>query len=115
MAEIDGAWFRAKLTEKNRSQRALARHLDIDPGAVTLMFNGKRRMQLDEAEQIAVFLGVPVADVLRAAGLPISGGGSAPAPRAAPATDPVAALKAKRDELLAKVDALNRAIEVLEK
>ncbi|MGF7213615.1 transcriptional regulator with XRE-family HTH domain [Skermanella aerolata] len=51
------------------SQRKLARFLELDPSAITLTLNGKRRMQLDEASRIATFLGVPVEEVLKNAGL----------------------------------------------
>ena len=112
MPQINGDWFRRKLTEKNRSQRALAKHLDLDPGAITLTLRGDRRLQMHEAEQIAVFLGEPLEDVLRAAGMPI--GQPAP-PRQPDSSDPVQALRAKRDELLAEVDTLNKAIALFEK
>lgn len=111
MARIDAAWFRTKLTHKNRSQRALAKHLGLDPGAITLMFGGKRRMQMDEAKKIAVFLGEPVADVLRAAGLQIESG---PVKRAYTGT-PVEGLRQKRAELLAEIETIDKAIELLEK
>lgn len=112
MARIDRDWFRTKLTEKNRSQRGLAKHIGIDPGAVTLMFKGERRMQLHEAEAIASFLGEPVIDVLRAAGLPI---GQSP-PRQQPQTsDPIEAMRRRRDQLLSEVETLNKAIALMEK
>lgn len=110
---INGNWFRTKLTQKNRSQRGLAKHLKLDPGAITLMFNGKRRMQLDEAQKIASFLGEPVSDVLRAAGLPLRPEGFQPA--TVLTGTPLEGLKQKRDELLAEVEALEKAIAILEK
>lgn len=45
MSAFNGYWFRDKLIQKQRSQRALARHLVVDASAVTLMFDGRRRMQ----------------------------------------------------------------------
>ena len=69
MAEIDGTWFRNKLIDKRKSQRQLAKFLGVDPSAITLMLDGKRKMQLEEAEKIASFIGEPVNSVLRAAGL----------------------------------------------
>lgn len=68
---IDGQWFRRKLTQHQRSQRELARRLEVDASAITHLFNGFRRMQIAEAEKIAAFLGEPLEDVLRAAGLPL--------------------------------------------
>jgi hypothetical protein len=111
MARIDRDWFRTKLTEKNRSQRGLAKHIGIDPGAVTLMFKGERRMQLHEAEAIASFIGEPVIDVLRAAGLPIGQS----QPRAQPTNDPIEAMRRRRDQLLSEVETLNKAIALMEK
>ena len=114
MATINGDWFRTKLTSKGRSQRALAKHLKLDAAAVTLMLNGRRRMQLDEAHDIASFLGEPVSAVLRAAGLPMSGSSDDKAN--APLTGtPLQGLRQKRDQLQAEVDALNKAIDILEK
>jgi transcriptional regulator with XRE-family HTH domain len=115
MATINGAWFRNKLTQKSKSQRSMAKHLKLDPGAVTLMLNGKRRMQMDEAQQIAVFLSEPLADVLRAAGLPINSGGNESPNRKPMPADPVQALIQRRDELLAEVETLNKALEVMQK
>jgi transcriptional regulator with XRE-family HTH domain len=112
MAKLDANWFRNKLTQKNRSQRALAKHLGLDPGAITLTFNGKRRLQMDEARKIATFLGEPLADVLRAAGLPL--GDSPPTKRAYTGT-PVEALRQKRAELVAEIETIDKVIELLEK
>lgn len=70
---IDGDWFRTQLATAGRSQAELARHLNIDKSSLTRMFGGYRKMQLVEAQDIARFLGVPIAEVLRRAGLnPVS-------------------------------------------
>lgn len=69
--EIDGEWFHAKLAEKRRSMRAMARHMGIDASAVSRTFAGERRMKMEEANQIALFLGVPVSEVLGHAGAAI--------------------------------------------
>ncbi|MET1025680.1 MAG: helix-turn-helix transcriptional regulator, partial [Dongiaceae bacterium] len=57
----------------DKSQREMARFMGLDPSAITLMFQGRRAMQLTEAQQIAQFLGVAIEDVLRNAGLELSG------------------------------------------
>jgi len=114
MPEINGDWFRAKLTEKNRSQRALAKHLGLDPSAVTLMLRGERRLQMDEAEQIAVFLGESLMDVLRAAGMPVPAGATPAAPPPV-SGDPLGPLRRKREELLAEVEILDKAIALFQK
>lgn len=68
---IDKNWFVQKLEENHRSVRGLARHMDIDPSAVSRMFSGERRMQMEEAAEIAQFLGVHVKEVLQHAGMAI--------------------------------------------
>jgi transcriptional regulator with XRE-family HTH domain len=69
MAEIDGEWFHDRLKDTGKSLRALARHLEKDPSAVSRTFSGSRRMTMEEATQIAVFLGVPVSEVMKHAGI----------------------------------------------
>jgi transcriptional regulator with XRE-family HTH domain len=68
---INADWFKQQLEQKRLSQRKLARFLELDPSAITLTLQGRRRMQMDEATRIAVFLGVSVEDVLTNAGLPL--------------------------------------------
>lgn len=67
--EIDKDWFHQKLAEKRVSLRGLARHMDIDPSAVSRMLSGHRKMKLEEATTIAAFLGSTVNDVLKHAGV----------------------------------------------
>lgn len=66
---IDTRWFQDLLTDRRLSQRRLAREIGIDPSAVSLMFRGKRRMQMAEAAQVSRLLGVPLDDVIRHAGI----------------------------------------------
>ena len=68
---IDKDWFHQKLSDKSKSLRGLARHMELDPSAVSRMFSGQRKMQLEEAKEIAVFLGAPVSEVLGHAGVSI--------------------------------------------
>lgn len=68
---IDKDWFFKKLEENQRSIRGLARHMEIDPSAVSRMLSGERRMKMEEANSIALFLGVPVKEVLKHAGVAI--------------------------------------------
>lgn len=68
---IDKDWFISKLEEGHKSVRGLARHMEIDPSAVSRMFSGERRMQIEEATSIAQFLGVQVKEVLKHAGASI--------------------------------------------
>jgi hypothetical protein len=71
---INDQFFRDALQAAGKSQREMARFMELDPSAITLMFQGRRAMQLTEAQQIAHFLGVAVEDVLRNAGLELGQG-----------------------------------------
>lgn len=73
---INDQFFRDALQAAGKSQREMARFMELDPSAITLMFQGRRAMQLTEAQQIAHFLGLAVEDVLRNAGLELGQGGS---------------------------------------
>ena len=64
-------WFRDRLAERNMSLRQLARQIDLDPSAVSLTFRGKRKMTLQEANNISVLLGLPVTEVIRQAGIAV--------------------------------------------
>jgi transcriptional regulator with XRE-family HTH domain len=65
-------WFRDLLATRKLSQRGLAKLMDLDPAAVSLMLRGQRRMTNDEAHQISIILGVPITEVLRQAGIEVS-------------------------------------------
>lgn len=77
---VDTRWFRQRLAERRLSQRGLARQLGLDPAAVSLMFRGKRRMQMSEAADVARLLGVPIDEVLAHAGVRAPAGGPADLP-----------------------------------
>lgn len=64
-------WFRQKLAERKLSQRQLAKQMDLDPAAVSLMLRGQRRMTNEEAHFIAGRIGVPMTEVLRQAGIDV--------------------------------------------
>lgn len=66
---VDTRWFQTRLADARLSQRKLARHLGVDPAAVSLMFRGKRKISAAEAGDIARFLGVSVTEVLLRAGV----------------------------------------------
>lgn len=69
---IDREWFLERLQGRKISQRGLAKHLGLDPAAITLVFQGRRKITNSEAQQIASLLGVSVAEILRRAGVPAS-------------------------------------------
>jgi hypothetical protein len=68
---IDKDWFLQKLEVGGKSVRGLARHLEVDPSAVSRMLSGQRRMKMEEATSIALFLGASVAEVLSHAGVAV--------------------------------------------
>uniref|UniRef100_UPI00403EFA43 helix-turn-helix domain-containing protein n=1 Tax=Hyphomicrobium sp. ghe19 TaxID=2682968 RepID=UPI00403EFA43 len=72
-AQIDSEWFRTRFAEKRTSYRAFAREHGMDPSAVSRMLTGQRRMQRDEAAAIAQFIGAPISEVLKHAGVTIDG------------------------------------------
>ena len=64
-------WFRDRLKDKKISQRGLAKLLDIDPAAASLMLRAKRKMTTHEAHQIATILGLPLNEIMRQAGIEV--------------------------------------------
>lgn len=86
--KIDTAWFRNRLQDIRMSQRQLARHMDLDPAAISLMLRGRRAMSAREAAEIATLLGVPVQDVVRHAGHAANGGKGEDRVVAPPAREP---------------------------
>ena len=69
---MDTLWFKDRLADKKISQRGLAKLLELDAAAVSLMLRGKRKMTPHEAHQISMILGVPILEVMRAAGIDIT-------------------------------------------
>jgi transcriptional regulator with XRE-family HTH domain len=65
---MDTAWFRQQLVARKITQRTLAKQMNLDHAAVSLMLRGKRRMQPKEAQQLADVLGVKTTEILRRAG-----------------------------------------------
>lgn len=65
-------WFRGRLADRKISQRGLARMMELDPAAVSLMMRGKRRMTTHEAHQISTILGTPLNEVFRHAGIEVT-------------------------------------------
>lgn len=71
MQNVNEEWFRSALAARGKSARAMARYMQTDPSSISLMLRGHRPFSLADCEQAARFLGVPVTDVLEAAGLPV--------------------------------------------
>lgn len=67
--KMNGDWFVKKLAERDESNASLARYMNASPSKITLMFQGLRRFQMEDAEKIAQFLHAPIEDVLEHGGL----------------------------------------------
>lgn len=72
LPNIDSAWFKNKLTEKNLSIRGVARLMGLNPSTVSLMIAGKRGMPHQDAQKLADLLGVSLVEIYRRAGKPLS-------------------------------------------
>lgn len=72
---VDTGWFQGRLADKRMSQRRLATMLGLDPGAVSLMLRGKRRMSAEEVADVARLLDVDVSEVLMHLGVQGHGAG----------------------------------------
>jgi len=102
---IDTAWF-LDLIAASRfgSGRKLAPYIKGRSGRplassnLSLMLNGKRAMQLHEARQLATLLGVPLAEILRHAGIDVRDAGDDIEPRHRAAVRMVRTLLAFIDE-----------------
>lgn len=65
-------WFLDRLQDKKLNQAKLAKMLNIDPAAASLIMHGRRGMTPHEAHQISQILGVPLNEVLRQAGIEVT-------------------------------------------
>jgi plasmid maintenance system antidote protein VapI len=70
--QFNKPWFISRLQAIKLSQRRLAKMIDLDPSAVTLMFNGRRRITSDEVHKIANLFNVGVQEVMRHAGIDVT-------------------------------------------
>lgn len=66
---MDKRYFENLMRDRGISLRGLAKRLDILPSQLSLTFNGKRRMQMDEAVRIGQILGVTLHEVAINAGI----------------------------------------------
>ncbi|MGO8269227.1 helix-turn-helix transcriptional regulator [Rhizobium ruizarguesonis] len=68
MSVVNKKWFVDLIRDRRTSQAALARLLNTDKSTLSLLLDGKRRMTVERAADIARALNVPVTDVMRNAG-----------------------------------------------
>lgn len=70
--EFNKQWFVNRLQAIKLSQRRLAKMIDLDPSAVTLMLSGRRKITTGEVHKIANILNVSVAEIMRHAGIDVT-------------------------------------------
>lgn len=66
---VDTKWFKDRLADKGISLRKLATSLSINHTFLSKSFRGERRLQPQEAADVARILGVPFQDVIERAGV----------------------------------------------
>jgi transcriptional regulator with XRE-family HTH domain len=66
---INTKWFLDRLADKDMSARRLALLIGMNPSAMSRTLNGGRKMQMDEAADIARVLGRPFDEVVMHAGI----------------------------------------------
>lgn len=65
---MQGEWLKRELKRAGLSQRALARHMKIDPSSLSRLINGERHLKASEARAIADFLHRSIGDVMQGFG-----------------------------------------------
>lgn len=65
----DKRFFKALMAQQKLSLRTVATMMGLGHSQLSLTFSDKRRMQLDEAAQLAKIFGVPLARIAEAAGI----------------------------------------------
>jgi len=75
---MSAIWLKAALLRAGKTQRDLARALDLDPAAISRIIKGDRRLLADELTRILDFLGPEAAAVPGAPALELPRGAAAP-------------------------------------
>jgi transcriptional regulator with XRE-family HTH domain len=65
-------WFKSLFEQRGFSQRKLAKDLKMDPAALTLVLQGRRKLKSEEAAKMASHLSVSVEEILEHAGIEIA-------------------------------------------
>ncbi|MDN7179059.1 helix-turn-helix domain-containing protein [Caballeronia sp. SEWSISQ10-4 2] len=69
MASVDKQYFLDLMAARKLSMRGLATKMGMNHSQLSLSLSGKRRMQLDEAAALSEMFGVPLHDIVVAAGI----------------------------------------------
>lgn len=76
MPEINRRYFDNLLADRQMSLRGLAKLMGMSHSQLSLALSGARRLQIDEAVQIADIFGEPLYRVIESAGVPLRSSGS---------------------------------------
>lgn len=76
MADVNRRYFESLLEAKDLSLRGLAQRMNMAHSQLSLTFSGHRKLQLDEAAQLARIFGEPLHRIVEAAGVSVSGTGN---------------------------------------
>lgn len=74
MAEVNKRYFESLLTDKGLSLRALAQRMGLSHSQLSLTFSGHRKMQLEEAAELAAIFSEPLTRIIENAGVPLRNG-----------------------------------------
>lgn len=66
---VDKDWFLSTMRDRGTSLRKMAKHLEIDPSALSRALSGTRKIQMHEVQAMAEHLRLPVALILEKSGL----------------------------------------------
>lgn len=62
-------YFQGIIAERGKTQREVAAAMELDPSALSLIFSAQRKLQLDEAAELARLLDLPLTEVFKNAGI----------------------------------------------
>ena len=68
-AQFNKRYFQTVIAERGKTQREVAAAMDLDPSALSLIFSEQRKLQLDEAAELARLLDLPLTEVFKNAGI----------------------------------------------
>lgn len=72
---VNRKYFDSLLADNKMSLRALASRMEMGHSQLSLTFSGERKLQLDEAAQLARIFGEPIVKIIEAAGVKVPDSG----------------------------------------
>jgi transcriptional regulator with XRE-family HTH domain len=76
MSDVNRRYFESLLADKKMSLRGLAQRMGLGHSQLSLTFSGARKMQLDEAAQLAQIFGEPLHRIVENAGVTVKQNGA---------------------------------------